>query len=177
MGPFNSKNFATTISPWVITLEALEPFQVELAPQIPKPLPYLYEEHLKSWNIPINVFMKSQKDASENFAKISETNYKYMYWTINQQIAHHTVTGCQLNVGDILGSGTISGTEQESYGSLFELTNGGKKKIKVGNHEQIWIEDHDYVNFTAEIKGDGYVIGFGNCGGKILPANPIDEYY
>jgi len=176
LGPFLAKNFATTISPWIITLEALEPFAVDLPAQNPKPLPYLFEEKLKSWDIPINVQMKS-KNGNE-FHKISTTNYKYMYWTINQQIAHHTVTGCQLNVGDILGSGTISGLEPDSYGSLFELNNAGKKKIKLGEtEEKTWIEDFDTVNFTAEIKGDGYKIGFGNCSGTILPANPIEEYY
>ncbi len=176
LGPFLAKNFATTISPWIITLEALEPFIVNLPTQEPKPLPYLFDENLNSWDIPISVSLKTKN--SNNFNKISETNYKYMYWTINQQIAHHTVTGCELNVGDILGSGTISGTEPKSYGSLFELTNGGKEKIKIGeNEERIWIEDLDEINFNAEIKGDGYVIGFGDCKGSILPAKPIEDYY
>jgi fumarylacetoacetase len=175
LGPFNAKNFATTISPWIITLDALEPFRVSLPEQDPKPLPYLKEDNLKSWDIPITVEIKS-KNGNE-FHKLSTTNYKYMYWTINQQIAHHTVTGCQLNVGDILGSGTISGTEAEAYGSLFELTTNGKNKIKVGNEEKIWVEDNDIVNMHAEINGNGYLIGFGNCSGEILPANPLDDYY
>jgi len=174
LGPFNAKNFATTISPWIVTLEALEPFAVSLPAQDPKPLPYLKEDNLKSWDIPITVEIKS-KNAKE-FHKLSTTNYKYMYWTINQQIAHHTVTGCQLNVGDILGSGTISGTEPEAYGSLFELTTNGKKKIKVGEQEMTWIEDNDIVNMHAEIKGNGYMIGFGDCSGEILPANPLEDY-
>jgi fumarylacetoacetase len=100
-----------------------------------------------------------------------------MYWTVKQQIAHHTVTGCKLNVGDVLGSGTISGTDPSSYGCLFEMNQGGSKIIQVGNEERTWIEDGDYVNLNAEIKGNGYKIGFGNCGGEILPANPEEMYY
>lgn len=174
LGPFNAKNFATTISPWIVTLEALEPFRVNLPQQDPTPFPYLKEENLRSWDIPISVSMKTKNGS--NFHKLATTNYKYMYWTINQQIAHHTVTGCQLNVGDILGSGTISGTEPEAYGSLFELTTNGKKKIQVGDEEKTWIEDHDCINMQAEIKGNGYMIGFGDCSGEILPAHPEDYF-
>jgi fumarylacetoacetase len=175
LGPFNAKNFASTISPWIVTLEALEPFKVELPKQDPTPLKYLYDENLYSWDIPINVSMKTKNQTEENI--ISTTNYKYMYWTVKQQIAHHTVTGCKLNVGDVLGSGTISGTDPSSYGCLFEMNQGGSKIIQVGNEERTWIEDGDYVNLNAEIKGNGYKIGFGNCGGEILPANPEEMYY
>lgn len=175
LGPFNAKNFATTISPWIVTLEALEPFKVELPKQDPTPLKYLHENINRSYNIPIDVQMKTKSQNSLN--KISESNYKYMYWTANQQIAHHTVTGCKLNVGDILGSGTISGTEQNTYGSIFELNNGGKAKVKVGDEERLWIEDGDYVNFNAVVQGDGFSIGFGPCGGEIIPALNEEEYY
>lgn len=175
LGPFNSKNFATTISPWIITLDALEPFEVSLPKQNPKPLNYLIDENLKSWDIPITISMKN-KDEKE-FHKVSTSNYKYMYWSVNQQIAHHSVSGCQLKVGDILGSGTISGNRTEEFGSLFELTHNGKNKIKIGEKEKTWIEDNDIVMMQAEIQGDGYKIGFGDCKGEILPANPIDEYY
>lgn len=175
LGPFNAKNFASTISPWIVTLEALEPFKVELPKQDPTPLKYLVDESLNSWDIPINVAIRTKNQKEENV--ISTTNYKYMYWTVKQQIAHHTVTGCQLNVGDVLGSGTISGTDPSSYGCLFEMNQAGAKTITVGNEERTWIEDGDYVNFSAEIKGNGYKIGFGNCGGEVLPANPEEMYY
>jgi fumarylacetoacetase len=176
LGPFTSKNFATTISPWIVTLEALKPFEVELPKQDPTPLKYLQEENLKSWDIPINVYITPQGDNSSE-CLLGTTNYKYMYWTINQQIAHHTVSGCKLNVGDLLGSGTISGTEKGSYGSLFEFNNGGKQKFKIGDAERIWLEDYDYVRLEAVLNGDGYKLGFGNCGGEILPANPEEDYY
>lgn len=174
LGPFTAKNFATTISPWIVTLEALEPFKVELPKQDPVPLPYLRDPLLHSWDIPITTTIATN---NKNSQVVSETNYKYMYWSVNQQIAHHTVTGCKLNVGDLLGSGTISGTESNSFGSMFELSEGGKKSIKVGSEERVWLQDGDYVNFTAIAKGDGYNIGFGNCGGVIVPANPESSYY
>merc|ERR1711957_58943 len=174
LGPFNAKNFATTISPWIITLEALEPFSVPLPAQDPTPLPYLKEEKLHSWDIPISVEMKTKN--GKEFTTITTTNYKYMYWSINQQIAHHTVTGCALNVGDILGSGTISGTTAAEYGSLFELTTNGKKTITISGEQQSWVEDNSIVNMTAEIKGNGYMIGFGDCSGEILPANNSEDY-
>jgi fumarylacetoacetase len=178
LGPFTAKNFATTISPWIVTLEALNGFEVQLPKQDPTPLKYLQEENLKSWDIPINVYLTPSRERQDNKESlIATTNYKYMYWTINQQIAHHTVSGCKLNVGDILGSGTISGTDPGTYGSLFELNNGGKKKIQVGDNERVWIEDYDYVRFEAVLKGDGFNIGFGDCGGEIIPANPEEEYY
>lgn len=175
LGPFNAKNFATTISPWIVTLEAIKPFEVYLPEQEPKPLPYLYEENLRSFDIPITVQIKP-KDSNESF-EIAETNYKYMYWTINQQIAHHTVTGCKLNVGDMMASGTISGVEKNTYGCLFEMNQNGKNAFKLGETDRVWIEDNDYVNFSATIKGHGYRLGFGNCGGEVLPALDEEEYY
>ena len=175
LGPFNAKNFATTISPWIVTLEALEPFQVDLAKQDPEPLKYLHDPRLSSWDIPITVSLKTENSDQE--ISISTTNYKYMYWSIKQQIVHHTVTGCKLCVGDLLGSGTISGTQPDSYGCLFEMSENGTKTIQVGNEKRTWLNDGDVVKFTAVIKGDGYNIGFGDCSGKILPANPEEDYY
>lgn len=175
LGPFNAKNFATTISPWIITLEALEPFKISLPPQDPQPLNYLYDPNLYSWNIPINVSIRPQSHQSHSL--IGQTNYKYMYWTVKQQIVHHTVTGCKLNVGDILGSGTISGTDEGSYGCLFEMNSGGTKKVQLENDERMWLEDGDHVQFTASVEGDGFVIGFGDCGGEIVPALTEDNYY
>jgi fumarylacetoacetase len=175
LGPFNAKNFASTISPWIVTMEALEPFKVKLQPQEPQPLKYLYDPNLYSWDIPINVSVQTKNQKEGNI--IAQTNYKYMYWTVKQQISHHTSTGCKLNVGDLLGSGTISGTDEGSYGCLFEMNVGGTKKVKVGEDERLWLEDGDYVNFSAVIKGEGFSIGFGDCGGEILPALPEEEYY
>jgi len=177
LGPFTAKNFATTISPWIVTTEALEPFKVKLAEQNPKPLKYLFQEDLTSYDISLDVFMKSQNDS--NYTCITKSNYKYMYWSVDQQISHHTVSGCNLNVGDILGSGTISGTDSSSYGSLFELSTNGKNAITLNDSEskpkRTFIEDNDSINMVGYCQGDGFIIGFGDCEGTILPA--IGEKY
>lgn len=174
LGPFLAKNFATTISAWIITSEALKPFKVDLEPQNPKPLKYLHEEKLISYDIPIDILLKSKNQS--NYNKIGTTNYKYMYWTINQQITHHAVTGCSMKVGDLLGSGTISGKEEGSYGCLMESNKNATKKVKVGDEERLWLEDGDTVNFSACCQGNGYKIGFSDCSGKILPALSEDNY-
>jgi fumarylacetoacetase len=175
LGPFLAKNFATTISAWIITADALQPFKVSLEPQDPKPLKYLHEEKLISYDIPVDVLVKSSKQ--KEFSKIATTNYKYMYWTINQQITHHAVTGCSLKVGDLLGSGTISGKEEGTYGCLMESNKNSTKKVKVGDEERLWLEDGDTVNFDAFCQGNGYRIGFSDCSGTILSALSEDEYY
>lgn len=105
LGPFTAKNFATTISPWIVTTEALTPFRVSLPEQIPRPLPYLFQENLSSYDLNIQVNLRPQNEGK--IYKLAETNYKYMYWSVDQQVAHHTVTGCNLQVGDLLGSGKI----------------------------------------------------------------------
>ena len=105
LGPFTAKNFASTISPWIVTVEALKPFEVKLGEQNPQPLKYLQVENLISYDINLEVFLKPEVD--KNYSKLSESNYKYMYWSVEQQISHHTVTGCNLKVGDLLGSGNI----------------------------------------------------------------------
>jgi fumarylacetoacetase len=139
-------------------------------------LKYLQAEDLHSWGIPLETYIKTKN--SDEFSKVSVSNYKFMYWSASQQIAHHTVTGCKLNVGDILGSGTISGTDPESLGCLMEMNLGGKQKIKVGTEERTWLEDGDVVNFKGVIQSDsGFKIGFGNCSGEILPALNEEEYY
>jgi fumarylacetoacetase len=175
LGPFLAKNFATTISAWIITQDALEPFKVKLEEQNPTPLKYLYEETLISYDIPIEINSKSEKQ--KEFTVIGQTNYKYMYWTINQQIAHHSVTGCKMQVGDLLGSGTISGKEEGTYGCLMESNKNNTKKIPVGDEERLWLHDGDTVVFKAFCQGVGYRIGFSDCSGTILPANPEEDYY
>lgn len=175
LGPFNAKNFATTISPWVITPEALEPFKLTLPEQDPKPLKYLDEKDHFSYDIPIDIEIKSKQQKEATI--VSTTNYKFMYWTANQQIAHHSVTGCPMNVGDLLGSGTISGTTENSYGCLLEQSKNGQVKIPLGNEERVFLQDGDFVNMKAYCKGKDYLIGFGDCSGEILEALNEEEYY
>lgn len=175
LGPFTAKNFATSISPWVITPEALEPFKITLSEQDPKPLKYLEEKERYSYDVDMTVSIKGKDDL--NAFVIGETNYKYMYWTANQQISHHSVTGCSMKVGDLLGSGTISGTDEKSYGCLLEVNRNGTKKFKVGDKEKLWLEDHDTVVMTAICKNKDFCIGFGSVSGEILEALNEDEYY
>jgi len=126
LGPFNAKNFSSTVSPWIITLEALEPFKTNLPEQDPEPLPYLKEVQPYSYNIDLHVGIKSENmDAPHT---ISISNFKHLYWSVNQQLTHHTETGCNMSTGDMLGSGTISGTEKSEYGSMLELSWAGKEK-------------------------------------------------
>ena len=120
VSPFNAKNFSTTVSPWIITMEALEPFKVKLQEQDPTPLPYLKEDEPYSYNVEMHVAIQSElMDAPHN---ISISNFKHLYWSVNQQLTHHTETGCNMNTGDLLGSGAISGTEESEYGSMLELS-------------------------------------------------------
>ncbi len=134
LGPFNAKNFATTISPWVITCEALEPFKIKLPEQVPTPLPYLADPNNYSYNVELEVLLQTNNQDQPEL--ISKTNFKHMYWSTNQQLVHHTVTGCNVAVGDLLGSGTISGPEKGSYGSLLEISWGGKEPLKLSNGEE-----------------------------------------
>lgn len=175
LGPFNAKNFASTISPWIITTEALEPFKVNLPEQVPEPLPYLKEEQPYSYDINLEVTLQSKTMDTPH--RISMSNFKYLYWSINQQLTHHTVTGCNMNVGDMLGSGTISGTEKSEYGSMLELTWGGKEKIQLPNgEERVFLTDGDKLTMNGFCKGNGYTIGFGEAVGTILPALDDKEY-
>lgn len=176
LGPFNAKNFSTTISPWIITSEALEPFKIKLPKQDPEPLPYLRDENNYSYDVELDVLL--QTPTMSGPAVISKSNFKYMYWSANQQLTHHTVTGCNLNVGDLLGSGTISGTEKQSYGSLLELCWGGKEPIKLPNgEERTFLVDGDILSLQGICKGPGFTIGFGECSGKILPALDDSEFF
>jgi fumarylacetoacetase len=169
LGPFLAKNFATSISPWVVTMEALEPFRVKGPKQDLEPLLYLQSEGDWAYDINLDVFLQTEK-LKEPF-KICTSNLKYMYWNILQQLAHHTANGCNLRTGDLLASGTISGPTPDSYGSLLELTWKGDNPIKLPNgEERTFLNDGDSVIISGYCQGDGYKVGFGEVTGKILPA-------
>ena len=168
LGPFLSKNFASIISPWIVTLDALEPFRVAGYNQSPKVLPYL--EYTGDKNIDINLEVYIQPNGKKEF-KVSHSNYKYMYWTMEQQLAHHTSNGCNIRTGDLLASGTISGPENESFGSMMELSWRGTKPIKfTDGTERKFIEDHDTVIIKGYAQKNGVRIGFGECKSKVLPS-------
>ena len=173
LGPFGAKNLATSISPWVIPFEALEPFRIDDPVQEnPTPLPYLQCE--KNWTFDMKLEVKIKTPTMEKSETISESNYKYMYWNLAQQLAHHTITGCNMNPGDMFASGTISGDEPGSYGSMLELAWKGTKPIQLSNgEERKFIQDGDEVIMTGYAQGDGYRVGFGNASGKLLPAKKI----
>ncbi|MGF6264742.1 fumarylacetoacetase [Paraburkholderia youngii] len=169
LGPFNAKTFATTISPWVVTLDALEPFRVAQPVQEPEPLAYLRHRGKHAFDIHLEVSLRAPR--ARQASTIARTNFKYMYWTMAQQLAHHTVAGCNTRVGDLMGSGTISGPTEDSYGSLLELTWNGKKPLELQEGgTRTFIEDGDELTLVGWCQGDGYRVGFGACAGEILPA-------
>ena len=176
LGPFLAKNFCSSISPWVVTLEALEPFRVLAEPQDPCVLPYLQQHNRQNFDIQLEVTLapnpKGEKSGEyTEGGKICSTNFKNMYWTVAQQIAHHTVNGCNLNVGDVLASGTISGNQPNSFGSLLELTWGGKKPIQLPNGAtRMFLEDGDTVVINGFAEKNGIRVGFGEVKGMVLPA-------
>jgi fumarylacetoacetase len=168
LGPFLAKNFASTVSPWVVTLEALEPFRTKGYVQEPKVLPYLEYKGIKNLDIKLDVYLKPQ-NGQEN--KICSSNYKYMYWTMEQQLAHHTVNGCNVNVGDIMASGTISGPDPSEYGSMMELTWRGTKPIKLNDGtERKFVNDFDTITIKGYCLKDNIRVGFGECVATLLPA-------
>ena len=168
LGPFNAKNFATTISPWVVTFEALEPFQVPLPKQDPEVLPYLAGANLRNFDIALEVAIQSAPDST---TVVSRSNGSHLYWTFAQQLAHHTSTGCPMRPGDLLGSGTISGPEEGSYGSMLEITWRGTKPVTLADGtERKFIRDGDAVIMRGHCQGDGFRVGFGQCAGRVLPA-------
>uniref|UniRef100_A0A8D0H7K0 Fumarylacetoacetase n=1 Tax=Sphenodon punctatus TaxID=8508 RepID=A0A8D0H7K0_SPHPU len=169
LGPFLGKSFGTTISPWVVTMEALLPFVLPNPIQDPKPLPYLCDDH--PYTFDINLFVAIKGEGMSEPANICKSNFKYMYWTIKQQLAHHSVNGCNLRPGDLLASGTISGPDPENFGSMLELSWKGTKVIDLGNgHSRKFLQDGDEVIITGYCQGNGYRVGFGQCSGKVLPA-------
>ena len=168
LGPFLAKNFASTISPWIVTLDALEPFRAGGPPQFPHVLPYLSFEGEKNFDIILEVFL--QPDGSQP-TTVSRSNFKYMYWNVNQQLAHHTVNGCNIEVGDLYASGTISGPSPGSFGSMLELSWNGEKPMHMPDGtERTFINDGDTVIMKAHAEKDGVRIGFGECRGKVVPA-------
>ncbi|WP_461534188.1 fumarylacetoacetase [Sinomicrobium sp.] len=168
LGPFLAKNFASSMSPWIVTMDALEPFRVAGPKQDPKPLPYLQYEGDKSFDIQLEVSLTPENGKAQT---ISKSNFKYMYWTMAQQLAHHTVNGCNVNSGDLMGSGTISGPTPDSYGSLLELSWGGKNPLKLNDgSERSFLEDGDTVTMTGYCQNDKVRIGFGEVSNKLLPA-------
>ncbi|XP_037614790.1 fumarylacetoacetase [Sebastes umbrosus] len=169
LGPFLGKNFGTTISPWVIPTEALLPFAEPNPIQDPEPLPYL--QHPDAYTLNINLFVSLKGQGMTEAATICKSNFKYMYWTMKQQLAHHTVNGCNIRPGDLLASGTISGPDPESFGSMLELSWRGSKSIDLGGGEtRTFLKDGDEVTITGYCQGGGYRVGFGPCMGTILPA-------
>jgi fumarylacetoacetase len=169
LGPFLGKNFATSISPWVVPMDALEPFIKKGPVQDPEPLSYLRSRNDRAYDITLEVYLQGEKMQKPH--RICLSNFKYLYWNICQQLAHHTVNGCNLRTGDLLASGTISGTNSDSYGSMLELTWRGTKPIKFANgEERKFLHDGDLLTITGWGQGDGFRVGFGEANGKILPA-------
>jgi fumarylacetoacetase len=169
LGPFLAKNFCTSISPWVVTLEALEPFRKPLPAQNPEPLPYLRAPNDFTYDIELEAGLKTETLPAPHV--ITSTNFQNLYWSIAQQLAHHTVNGCNLQPGDLLASGTISGATEESRGCMLELTWRGANPLVFPNGEtRKWLEDGDRLSISGWARGDGYRVGFGEVTGQILPA-------
>nr|WP_223266574.1 fumarylacetoacetase [Luteibaculum oceani] len=169
LGPFLAKNFASSISPWIVTLDALEPFKIPGPKQDPQVLPYL--EYKGNHHYDINLEVYIQPDGG-NDNKVCSSNYKYMYWNMAQQLAHHTVNGCNIRCGDMMASGTISGPDKSSYGSMLELSWRGTQPIKLDDgSERKFIQDNDTVTMKGFAEKDGVKIGFGEVRSKLLPAD------
>jgi fumarylacetoacetase len=163
LGPFLGKNFATTISPWIVTMDALEPFRVEGPEQAPAVLPYLATAGKRNFDVML--------DVSIGGTTVCRSNFKYVYWNVDQQLAHHTVNGCPIRVGDVMASGTISGPSPGSFGSMLELTRNGARPLTLNDgSERRFIADGDIIVLRARAEKDGVRIGFGECSGKVLPA-------
>lgn len=174
LGPFNAKTFASSISPWIVTMEALEPFKTSSPVQEPKPLAYLHEDHSNN-SYDINLSVEIQAEGSKKADVISQTNFKYMYWSMSQQLTHHTIAGCNVQVGDLMGSGTISGPTPDSYGSLLEITWNATKPLTLSNGEQrSFMQDGDTLIIKGYCEKDGLRIGFGEVSGTVLPAVEFD---
>lgn len=171
LGPFLGKNFASSISPWIITLDALEPFRCASPEPEQEVKPYLKTEGLKTFDIQLEVHLRPQGD--EDYL-ISKSNFKYLYWNMSQQLSHHTINGCNINAGDMLASGTISGTTENSYGSMLELAWKGTKPIALPNGDtRVFLKDYDQVAMTGYCEKEGLFLGFGEVRTTILPAKDI----
>ncbi len=172
LGPFNAKNFATSISPWVVTMEALAPFRMDAPVQEPVPLSYLQEKHRHTFDINLEVHLQGEGDGEA--LKICGSNFKHLYWTMAQQLAHHTSTGCNLSSGDMMASGTISGPDKGSFGSMLEITWRGTEPLTLpGGAQRKFLADGDTVTMSGWCQGDGYRVGFGELSNTILPARDL----
>ena len=167
LGPFLAKNFCTSISPWVVTLQALEPFRKPLPLQDPEPLPYLRAKSNFTFDIQLEARLQTSLMDAPHI--ITRTNFQNLYWSIAQQLAHHTVNGCNLEPGDLLASGTISGATEDSRGCMLELTWRGANPLKLPNGEtRKWVENGDTLTITGWCQGDNYRVGFGEVSGRII---------
>lgn len=169
LGPFTAKNFASTISPWVVEFEALSAVGTSAPSQDPQPVAYLLESDRRAFDVHLEANMKTSSSDGK-WQKLATSNLKYLYWTAEQMVAHQTITGCNLNAGDLFGTGTISGPDLvENCGSLLEISANGTKTFQIDSQARAWLEDGDSVCFTAQAQANGYIIGFGTCEGQILP--------
>jgi fumarylacetoacetase len=169
LGPFQAKAFATSISPWIVTREALEPFRLRGPAQDPTPLPYLQQAQSNNYDLQLDVGLRAAQ--MNEATRICRTNFKYMYWSSVQQLVHHASSGCAMNVGDLLGSGTISGPEKHQRGSLLEISWNGTEPIDLASGiRRTFLEDGDSLSFHGWCQGAGYRVGFGGVEGTILPA-------
>ncbi|RJF65209.1 fumarylacetoacetase [Rhodopseudomonas palustris] len=169
LGPFQAKAFATSISPWIVTREALEPFRVHGPLQDPTPLPYLQQQGANNYDMALEVALRTP--AMKGAARISATNFKYMYWSSVQQLVHHASSGCAMSVGDLLGSGTVSGPAKDQLGSLLELSWNGAEPVRLpGGEPRGFLEDGDSLVMRGWCQADGYRVGFGEVEGTIVAA-------
>ncbi|GAA4028518.1 fumarylacetoacetase [Flavobacterium cheonhonense] len=167
LGPFLAKNFASSISPWIVTMDALEPFRCKGPVQEPTPLPYLQQKGKHAFDINLEVYIEPENAQP---TLVSKSNFKYMYWSMSQQLAHHTSNGCRVNSGDMMGSGTISGPTPDSFGSMLELTWGGKNPLTMSDGtERKFINDNDTVTIKGHCQNSSIRIGFGEVSTKLLP--------
>ncbi len=170
LGPFLAKNFATSVSPWVVSLDALEPFRTAGPAQDPAPLPYLRAAGDAAFDVRLEVWLRGEK--MDRPHRVCTSNFKHLYWSMSQQLAHHTVNGCNLRPGDLLASGTVSGPAADSYGSLLELAWKGTRPLELpGGERRTFLQDGDRVTMTGWCQGDGYRVGFGEATGRVLPAH------
>jgi fumarylacetoacetase len=169
LGPFLGKSFASTMSPWIITMDALEPFKCSGPEQIVTPLPYLQQKTTEnSYDIKLQAAIETENG---DLNLLTTSNFKYLYWTMAQQLAHHTSNGCNVRAGDLMGSGTISGPTKNSFGSMLELTWGGKEPITLKDGTtRTFFNDGDNVIIRGYCKNNKVRIGFGKCTGKIMPS-------
>ncbi len=182
LGPFLAKNFASTISPWIVTLEALAPFRLPFtrAASDPQPLPYLSSTQNSAAgafdiDLDVQITTAQSRAAGAKPALLAHSNFKDAYWNIAQLLAHHTVNGCNLQAGDMLGTGTLSSPGPDRAGSLLELNQGGKNPVKLPWGEQrVFLQDNDEIILRARCEKPGYpTISLGECAGTILPAKPL----